>query len=222
MNEEGIDVLKAVDIFSGLSEEQFDVICSVAKSKFVKKNTLLCSKGDDNRTMYIIKQGTMDVSVYTESGKELILSTLQAGDYFGELSMLDGEPVSANITSTTNGEIIFVHKEDFFKAMNLNPSIAFNVIHHLCSKIRELTDKAEDFALKDVYERFVRLLGDLSDEAENGERIVGTPLTHKSIALRIGSSREMVSRVMKELEVGGYIETKNKIITIKKKLPTAW
>lgn len=222
MNEESENLLKNLDIFASLDDEAFGLVCSVAKNRAVRKNTLLFSKGDENRTMYIIKKGRVDVSVFTENGKELILSTLHPGDYFGELSMLDGAPISANITSTTDCEFIYLHKEDFFRILQNQFSISKNIIHHLCKKIRELTEKAEDFALKDVYERLARLLIDLSEETVDGKRVVQTPLTHRSIALRIGSSREMISRVMKELEVGGYISTQNKIITINRKLPSAW
>jgi CRP/FNR family transcriptional regulator, cyclic AMP receptor protein len=222
MDADCIKLLKNLDIFEGLDDPEFELICSVARKKVAKKNTLLFSKGDENKTMYIIRKGTVDVSIYTESGKELILSTLHEGQYFGELSLLDGLPISANITLTTDCEFIFFNKEDFFRVLQSNSEIAVNIIRHLCGKIRKLTDKAEDFALNDVYERFVHLITELSTETEDGFRVVNTPLTHKSIALRIGSSREMVSRVMKELELGGYVETKNKIITVKKKLPAAW
>jgi len=222
VNEESITILRKLPIFSDLDDTAFALVCSVAKTKWVKKNTLLFSKGDDNRSMYIIKSGSADVSVYTENGRELILSTLLQGDYYGELSLLDGLPISTNITSTSNCEIIFLHKNDFFSIMHSNPSVSFNIIHHLCEKIRELTEKSENFALKDVYERLAQLLTDFSVETDDGNRLVNMPLTHKSMALRIGSSREMVSRVMKELETGGYISTQNKIIIIHKKLPSAW
>lgn len=222
MNEECMSLIKNLDLFAEMGDEELALIYSVAKTKSVKKNTLLLSKGDENRTMYIIKNGSVDVSIYTESGKELILTTLHKGDYFGELSLLDGMPISTNITLSTDSEFVFLHKEDFLGLINDHSSIAIHLIRNLCKKIRELTEKAEGFALKDVYERFTRLLMDISEESANGERVITTPMTHKSIALRIGSSREMVSRVMKELEVGGYISTQHKIITIKKKLPAAW
>ena len=221
-NMDVINLLKKIDIFQGLAEEEFSIISEIAKTKFVKKNMLVFSKGDENNSMYIIKDGTVDVSILTESGKELILSTLSVGDYFGELSLLDGAPISANITATSDTVLVSIHKDSFFQIMERNRTILSNVISHLCSDIRRLTEKVEGFALLDVYQRFSFLLMDLSEVNDNEERVVCRSLTHKNIALRIGSSREMVSRIVKDLENGEYISINNKIITIKKKLPLAW
>lgn len=217
-----ISTLKKIDVFQGLAEEEFSLISEITKTRFVKKNMLIFSKGDENNSMYIIKEGSADVSILTESGKELILSTLSEGDYFGELSLLDGAPISANITATKDSILLSIHKDNFFQVMERNKRLLSNVISHLCSNIRELTEKVEGFALLDVYQRFSLLLMDLSELNENQERVVSRSLTHKNIGLRIGSSREMVSRIMKDLENGEYISINNKIITIKKKLPLAW
>jgi CRP/FNR family cyclic AMP-dependent transcriptional regulator len=219
---DNISAIKQIDIFQGLTEEEYDAICSLSKTKVVKKNTLVFSKGDENHSIYILIEGSVDVFILTESGKELILSTLTDGDYFGELSLLDGDPISANIMAITDCVLIGIHKDDFFQIMKRNPALMSNVISHLCSKVRELTEKVEGFALMDVYQRFSLLLMELSDLGENGERVVNRTLTHKNIALHIGSSREMVSRIIKDLESGEYISVDNKVITIKKKLPMAW
>lgn len=215
-------IAENIDIFQGITLQEYSQIEEAAKTRFIKKNTLIFSQGDENNSMYIIKEGSVDVSLLTESGKELILSSLHAGDYFGELSLLDGSPISANITATSECVLIAIHKNDFFKILKNNTDLLNNVVNHLCDKIRQLTEKTQGFALLDVYERFSLLLMDMSQETENGERVLNTSLTHKNIALRIGSSREMVSRIIKDLENGGYISIDHKIITIKKKLPLAW
>ncbi len=217
-----VDILKKIDIFHNLNEEEFGLISEITRTKFIKKNTLIFSKGDKNNSMYVLKEGAVDVSILTESGKELILATLHEGEYFGELSLLDGANISANITATKDVVVLVIQKEDFFQIMERNVAIFSNVLSHLCIKVRELTEKVEGFALQDVYHRFTLLLMDLSENKDNGERVVNTSLTHKNIALRIGSSREMVSRIIKDLENGEYISIDNKVITIKKKLPLAW
>lgn len=217
-----LDIIKKTAIFQSLSEDEFSLINDITKTKFVKKNTLIFSKGDENNSMYILKEGSVDIFILTETGKELILSSLQDGDYFGELSLLDDAPISTNVMATSDCVLIIIHKADFFSIMERNPTILSNVINCLCSKIRGLTEKVEEFALLDVYHRFTLLLMDLSDLNENEERVINRSLTHKNIALRIGSSREMVSRIIKDLENGGYISIDKKMITIKKKLPSAW
>lgn len=219
---DSLSILKKIDIFHGLKEEEINLICEITKKKFVKKNTLILSKDDKNNSMYIICEGSVNVSILTEEGKELILSTLSENEYFGELSLFDGADISTNITSITDVVLLVIHKKDFFQMIERNMSIFPHIIGHLCIIIRGLTEKLEGFALHDVYQRLSLLLIDLSDENENGERIVKTSLTHKNIALRIGSSREMVSRILKDLEKGEYISVNNKVITIKRKLPLAW
>lgn len=219
---DSVSILKKIDFFQGLKDEQFSLISQITKTKFVKKNTLIFSKGDENNSMYIIAKGSVDVSILTEDGKELILATLTKGKHFGELSLLDGANITANITSITDVVLLVIQKDDFFQIMEKNVVILSNVISHLCIKLRDLTEKVEGFALQDVYQRLSQLLMDLSEINEKGERVVNTPLTHKNIALRVGSSREMVSRIIKDLEKGEYISVNNKMITIKRKLPLAW
>ncbi len=217
-----IAILKKIDIFKGLNDEELELISDITKARMFKKNTQIFSKGDENFAMYIVKEGNVDVFILTESGKELILATLGPGDYFGELSLLDEAPVSTNISTTSNCSLLTLHKTDFLQIIKRHPNILLNIVSHLCTKIRMLTDKVEGFALLDVYNRFSLLLNDLSVLTENGERVINKSLTHKNIALRIGSSREMVTRIIKDLESGGYISIDNKVITILKKLPSAW
>lgn len=215
-------IIKNIDIFKGLTEDEFSLICKSTKTRFVKKNTLIFSKGDENQSIYILQKGGVDVFILTETGKELILSSLVQGDYFGELSLLDSAPVSANIMATMDCVFLVINRDDFFHIMRNNSVALSNVISHLCIKIRGLTNKVESFALLDVYHRFTLLLTDLSELNENGLRVIDRSLTHKNIALRIGSSREMVSRIIKDLENGNYISIDHKVITINKKLPLSW
>jgi len=216
------NIIKNIDIFKGLTADEFNLLCKSIKTKFVKKNTLIFSKGDENQSIYILKEGCVDVFILTETGKELILSSLGQGDYFGELSLLDSEPVSANIIATTDSILFMLNKMDLFQIMKNNSFVLSNVINHLCVKVRDLTDKVESFALLDVYHRFTLLLTDLSETNKQGLSVVDRSLTHKNIALRIGSSREMVSRIIRDLESGGYISIENKVITIHKTLPLSW
>lgn len=217
-----IEILKGNDLFKELDEAELLAISALTKTRKVAKNTFVINEGDSDSSMYIIIQGTVNVVVANEDGKEMILTTLKAGDQFGELSLLDAKPRSANIVSNEKCEFLIIHKEPFYKLLEENSKIAINVINYLCSKVRFITFVAQGLALMDVYGRLVRLLLDLSETNEKGEQKVLIPLTHKDIALRVGSSREMISRILKELETGRYVTIENKIITINKKLPLAW
>ena len=219
---ETIDFLKGCIFFKGLSDEELQLFSDVTKTRKVGKNTLVINEGDVSSSMYFIKEGRVNATLANEEGKEVILSSMHKGDHFGELSLLDGEPRSTNIITTDKCEFLVVHRDDFYRLLEKNSTIAINIIKYLCGQVRHITKNVESLALMDVYGRLVRLLHDLSSPSETGKLVVEQPLTHKEIALRVGSSREMISRILKELEKGEYLVIENKIITINKKLPLAW
>jgi CRP/FNR family cyclic AMP-dependent transcriptional regulator len=217
-----MEILRNSELFSELKDEHILAIASLIKRRSVPKNTLVIHEGDTSDSLFIIKEGKVNVTLANEQGKEIILSTLTKGDHFGELSLLDNSPRSSNVTAVEKCEFLILHKEDFILLMNQHPSIAFSIIRYLCRRVRSLTQTAERLALMDVYQRLISLLTDMAQKDENGKLVIETPLTHKEIAMRVGSSREMISRIMSELEKGQYLSTENKKITVNKKLPLAW
>lgn len=217
-----IDIIKNNEVFKGLANEDIEVVAALAVPKTVPKNTLLINEGDDSSSMYIIKAGKVNVTLSNEEGKEIILGTLYQGDHFGEISLLDGKPRSANIITLEKCELIILHKSGFYDLLIDKPLIAMGIIEYLCRRIRLITHSVQGLALLDIYGRLVRLLVELSEPNENGERVVKIPLTHKDIALRVGSSREMISRIISELEKGEYLSINNRLIVIRKKFPSAW
>ena len=219
---ETVDVLKSNQLFKGLGETELRIVAGLTTKKSVLKNTLVISEGDDSSAMYLIKEGKVKVTVNSEDGKELILSTLQQGDNFGELSLLDEHYRSANVSTLENCEFIVLHKADFFQLLRQNSSIAIGVIKFLCQRVRFVTEVAQSLALMDVYGRLVKLLHDLSVPNENGKLVVAIPLTHQDIASRVGCGREMVTNILRGLKRGSYLTIENKIITINKKLPQAY
>lgn len=219
---ETIDVIKANQLFKGLDETELKIITRLTTKKTVLKHTLVISEGDDSSAMYLIQEGKVKVTVTSTDGKELILTTLQQGDNFGELSLLDDSHRSANVVAIENCVFIVLHKADFFQLLKQNSSIAFSVIKFLCHRVRFVTEVAQSLALMDVYGRLVKLLHDLSVPSENGKLIVSIPLTHQDIASRVGCGREMITNIMKGLKKGRYLTIENKIITINKKLPQAY
>jgi CRP/FNR family cyclic AMP-dependent transcriptional regulator len=219
---ETIDVLKGNDIFNGLEDNELSVVAERTSKRTVLKNTLVISEGDISNSMYLIKEGKVNVTVTNEEGREMILSTLQQFDNFGELSLLDDNPRSANVITLEKCEFIILHKQDFIHLLKHNSGIAISVIKYLCKKIRFITNVTQSLALLDIYGRLVKLLYSLAEQGDDGRMIISLPLTHKDIAARVGSSREMISRILSELEKGNYLTIENKIITINKKLPSAW
>lgn len=219
---ETIDVLKNNDLFRDLGQEVLDKIAQLTTKKTVLKNTLIIGEGDPSNSLYLILSGSVKVALSSEDGKEMIITTLQMGEHFGELSLLDEAPRSTDITALEKSTLLIIHRADFFRLMEKNPMIAANVIKYLCQRVRLITQIAQSLALMDVYGRLVKLVYSMAEAGENGKMEVLLPMTRKEIASRIGSSREMVSRIMAGLEEGGYLTITKKKITINRKLPTAW
>jgi len=146
---------------------------------------------------------------------------LGPGDYFGEIALIDGESRSATIVTTEASELLVISSDDFQRTLMSSPELMFNLLKVLARKVRIATDKLETLAFDDVYGRLVKLLIQLAKPQDN-VWIVEERLTHQEIANMIGSSREMVSRILGALTAGGYISIDKKRIRIERKLPPAF
>jgi CRP/FNR family cyclic AMP-dependent transcriptional regulator len=145
----------------------------------------------------------------------------ERGDYFGEIALIDGETRTATIVSTEASEVLTIARADFQRILRSSPELMFDLLTVLARKVRMATEKLESLAFDDVYGRLVKLLMQLA-KPQDGRWIVQERLTHQAIADMIGSSREMVSRILKALETGGYISTDKKRIIIERKLPATF
>ena len=212
--------IKDFPLFAGLNDHALDVLLKGAIKKTFPKNTILFSEGDKTDSLYIIRSGKVKVTITDQDGKEIILSMLGPGEYFGEMSFLDSEPRSATVMTREATELLIVSKNDLMDIFSSNP-IAFNLLKGLLNRLREANKKIEGLALLDVYGRVARLLNQLAKPLDQ-KMVVEDKLTHQEIANTIGSSREMVSLILKELSNGDYITVDKKTITINKKLPYSW
>lgn len=214
-----MNLLKEISLFSGIDDSSLKYLEKVAAQKSYPKNTILFSKGDETDSLYIIKKGSVKTIILDENGKEIILSLHKWGEYFGEMSLIDKKPRSATIMTKEPTELLVIHRDDFLKVFNSNPNMAFDLFKILLKRLRELTEKLENFAFKDVYGRIAGLFNQMATPMDN-KWVIEEQLTHREIAHMVGSSREMVSKIMKELTIGGYISTDKKRITIEKELPS--
>jgi len=184
------------------------------------KNAIVVNEGDATDSLYVVLSGRVKAFVSGEDGREVVLSTAGAGEYFGEL-VLDGGPRSASIMTLEPCRFFVIPRGDVEGLLERSPAFARDLIYALIGRVRTLTGKVFDLALKDVYGRFVRFIDETAIEQE-GKRVVAERLTQHDIAARIGGSREMVSRIVKDLTAGGYISIDAKQITVHKKLPSNW
>lgn len=213
--------LSHISIFEGLPEAKLSALQELCVSRSYPKNTVIINEGDQANAMYICTQGKVKVYVSDENGREFVLSSMGPNEYFGELSLLDDDTRSASVITTEKSTFSILHKDDFSKMILNNPEIGLVLLRNLASRIRKLTDNVKTLALQDVYGRIRKTLLDLSTE-KNGETIIEEKLTQQDIANRIGSSREMVARILKDLGTGGYIEIEKKQFRLLKKLPESY
>lgn len=214
-------MLHRVHIFSELANSEQEILTAHCSTRSYPANTILINEGDDSSSLYVILEGEVKVFVNDEQGKEAILNIMGEGEYFGELSLIDDEPRSASVMTTRPTKVMIITKGDFKRCLKEYPELAFNLIRALSKQVRALTDSVKNLSLMDVYGRVAHTLLDLSSEID-GKKVIEQKLTHQDIANMVGASREMVSRILKDLSTGGYITVDKKTITINEKLPAGW
>ena len=182
--------------------------------------TVLVTEEDRSDALFIILSGRVKTYGSAEDGREVIYGTQGPGEYFGEMS-LDGGPRSASIMTLEATSCAVVPGADVRQFLTETPDFAMHLIKKLIRLARASTEHVKSLALDDVYGRVTKLLRTLAQD-EGGVLILPDKLTQQDIAQRVGSSREMVSRVFKPLTEGGYVEMRGGRIALLKKLPARW
>lgn len=187
------------------------------------RNTIVVTESDSTDALYVIVAGRVKVFVADAEGHELVLGEMGEGEYFGEM-VLDGGSRSASVMTLEKSRFSVVSREALVAHLASSPAFAMRLITHLIRRVRNLTANVKSLALLDVYGRVTRLLIELAEagSVQAGEPVVSGRLTHQDIASRIGASREMVTRVLRELQIGGYIAVEARRIVVKRALPEHW
>ena len=213
--------LTTIPLFSNMQHENLQLLSNQIQLHQYKKNSIIITEGEQSDSLYIVNQGKVKIYISDDEGKEMLLRALGPGDYFGELAVLDQKPRSASAITLCDCTLSVIKSKDFMQCLQSNPEIAINLLQVLASCLRDATDSQRQLALMDVYSRLTLTLQTLSRE-DNGINIVEPKPTQKDLANKIGASREMVSRVLKYLKDGGYIEITKTSIVILKTLPEKW
>ena len=150
------------------------------------------------------------------------MNTQTAGDYFGELALFDDSTRSASVRTVEKSVFSVVYKEDFNRVLDDHPKIAKKLIFNLAQRVRKLTADVKSLALQDVYGRVANVLMDLSEERGDGTLLIPEKLTQQDIADRVGASRELVARILKDLTIGEYIRFEGRHIVINTRLPAKY
>jgi len=207
-------VLRTVSLFSTFPEEQLRMLATLVTRRSASRGSIIIAAGDPTDSLYIILSGRLKVMMSDAEGKEVILSILSGGEFFGEMGLIDDAPRSASVVAIEPCELLVLTRRDFKKSMAENAEMAMGVMRGLVRRLREADRKIGSLALLDVYGRVARLLLDMA-ETVDGQKMVTKRLPKQDIAKMIGASREMVSRVMKDLQTGGYIEMRGSSILLR-------
>jgi CRP/FNR family cyclic AMP-dependent transcriptional regulator len=215
--------IENVDLFDGLMPEEIQLLRDTSVVREFAKNTVLIHEGDVADSLYVVESGRVKVYCSDKGGKDFVLNILEYGDYFGELALLDDDKRSASVRAMEVSKVRIIYKEDFKAILDLHPNITRILNKNLTRRIRKLTNDVKSLALQDVYGRVVKVLTSLAQPAEeDGSMRIDEKLTQQEIADRVGSSREMVARILKDLTIGEYIDVDGRHIVIKRKLPESY
>ena len=212
------DLIRRVPLFANLSQEQLeDLAVNVSKRK-VKKGEDVVRQGQNSHALFLILSGRAHVVMTDSKGKEVILATLKVGDYIGEMSLIDNEPHSATVRAEVQTDMLVLGRLEFARCLPESSSLSYGILRGLVARLRNADRQIESLALLDVYGRVARTLLDMAED-EKGIKIIRGKVSRQDMAKVVGASREMVSRVMKDLEERGVIETlENGSVVIKERL----
>ena len=210
-------LLRNVPLFSLLPEGQLQLLTRVLSRKAYPKNSTVIAAGDSTDALYIVISGRLKVIMSDNEGREVILAILDQGEFFGEMGLIAQAPRSATVTTIEPCELLTITRADFTKCLQENFDLTMNVIRGLVKRLREADKKIGSLALMDVYGRVARHLMETA-ETIDGQKVVTKKLTKQDIAKTVGASREMVSRVMKELQTSGRIEVRARQILLRDSL----
>lgn len=199
------DLLRRVPLFALLTESQAQQIADAVIKRRFKRGDRIVEQGLKSNALYIILSGRARVLASDSRGREVILATLQPGDYIGEMSLIDNEPHSATVRAEVQTDVLMLGRSEFARCMPENSSMAHAVMRVLVQRLRHSVRNIESLALMDVYGRLARVLLENAQRDTNGSLVIHDKISRLDLAKMVGASREMVTRVMKDLEQRGFV-----------------
>ena len=211
-------ILAQTELFSSLSDEDLALVESLSIKRHLAKGTIVFYEGDAVEGMYVLIEGRLKLYSSNDSGREFVYHVAEAGRSFGELALFCDETRSICAEAETDCQVLVVNKSDFLTLLAANPQLKDQMLQNAMQTIKTLTGMVRDFALKDVYGRIRVLFERLAQPTDEG-LLIDEQMSQQDIADRVGASREMIAKIMRELVAGGYVETGRKRLLILKKLP---
>ena len=201
-----LDLLRRVPLFSLLTVAQAELISGAVIKRRFKRGEALVEQGQKSDALFILLMGRARVMTCDSRGREVILATLSQGDYLGEMSIVDNQPHSATVRAEVQTDVLMLGRAEFARCLTENASMSLVVMRGLVKRLRHADRKIESLALLDVYGRVAHALLDFAVPDAQGQLLIKDKISRQDLAKMVGASREMVSRVMKDLEERRFIE----------------
>jgi CRP-like cAMP-binding protein len=211
--------LRRIPLLSNLSDEELVSLAAMLARRRAPKGSFIVYADDPGPSLMFLLRGKVKITLGSDDGKEAVLANLEDGDFFGELALLTGEDRSANVVALGDCELLVLSKEDFHQHLMKNNGLVFAMARELALRLRSASNRIGDLALYDVYRRVARTLKSLGTQAEGQEPpifVIEDRPTHQELANMVGTSREMVTRAMKDLEEEGCIVVEGKRIEVRR------
>ena len=191
-----------------LTAAQAEAVAAAVTKRRYKRGEMIVEQGKKTNALFIVLTGRARVVTSDSRGREVILATMHPGDYIGEMSLIDNEPHSATVRAEVQTDVLVLGRLEFARCLPENTSMAYAVMRGLVQRLRQADRKIESLALMDVYGRVARALLEFAVPDRDGNLVIRERISRQDIAKMVGASREMVSRVMKDLEERHFIETR--------------
>ena len=203
-----LELIRRVPLFSMLTAAQAEAVAQAVVKRRFRRGELIVEQGKKSNALTIILTGRARVISTDTRGREVILALMNTGDYVGEMSLIDEEPHSASVCTDMQTDVLELSRLEFSRCLPEAGSMAYAVLRGLVQRLRQADRKIESLALMDVYGRVARVLLDSASGHEEGAPLIREKVSRQDLAKMVGASREMVSRVMKDLEERQFIETR--------------
>jgi CRP/FNR family transcriptional regulator, cyclic AMP receptor protein len=213
-----VELIRSVPLFSTLTEDEFNQLSHIFVTRAYRKNQIIFLEEETGNYMYLVLSGKVKVSKAGANDKETILAIHRTGDFFGEMSLLDGKTSPATVSAMEDAKIISVSGDDFRKYLLHNEKVMLQIIQVLCARLRAVW-KTQSQSSGTVDERIRMAISDLAKK--HGIRdahgtIIDLKITHQDLAEMVGTSRETVTRVLAHLREQGIIEVNSRRMTVLK------
>ena len=205
-----LDSLRLVPLFSRVGELDLENIAGLLIERRYPKNSIVVEEGLTGDYMYIIRSGRVKVTKASDDGREKIMDFLEAGAFFGEMALLDYAPRSASVRTLEPSVLTALSRRDFLSLLRNSPDLGLSLLQELTRRLRDTDEQATSVSFQRVEERAKGLFARVARAQPGGERRITPSLTHQQIADMIGTSRETVTRAVKELKQSGWLEQRGK------------